>query len=37
MKLPRLQRTIALAGNGGKPTQEFQLWWQRFAEQIEDN
>lgn len=37
MKLPRLQRTIALAGNSGTPTQEFQLWWQRFAEQIEDN
>lgn len=37
MKLPRLQRTIAMAGAGGKPTVEFQLWWQRFAEQIEGN
>jgi len=37
MKLPRLQRTIALAEPNGKPAIEFQIWWQRFAEQIEDN
>lgn len=37
LKLPRLQRTLSLAEAGGRPTQAFQLWWQRFAEQIEDN
>lgn len=35
MNLPRLQRRIALVGKEGNPTQEFQIWWQRFAEQIE--
>jgi len=35
MQLPRLQRTFPLTGTGGVPSQAFQIWWQRFAEQIE--
>jgi hypothetical protein len=36
LKLPRLQRTISIAGRDGKPALEFHQWWARFAENIED-
>lgn len=34
-RLPRLQRQETYFGEGGKPTPQMQLHWQRFAERIE--
>ncbi len=34
-RLPRLRSNIAIVDGEGKPLQSFQLWLQRFAEQIE--
>lgn len=36
LKLPRLQRTISIAGKDGKPALEFHQWWALFAKNIED-
>lgn len=35
LKLPRLQREVAIVSDDGSPMQAFQLWWQRTAEAIE--
>lgn len=35
LKLPRLQRTIAIVNNAGQPGLEFHRWWQTVAESIE--
>jgi len=35
LQLPRMQRQFALTDKDGKPSQAFQIWWQLFARQIE--
>lgn len=34
-RLPRLQSNVALVNAGGKPTSEFQRWWQSVIETLE--
>ena len=35
LKLPRLQRSVALVGKDGAPLTGFQQWWQKVTETIE--
>lgn len=35
LRLPRLQRTVAITESDGTPKTAFQQWWQRVAEAIE--
>lgn len=35
LKLPRLPGTLRIVDGAGRPSPEFQIWWQRFAENIE--
>lgn len=35
LKLPRLQRTVALVDSNGFPTVAFHRWWQSVAESLE--